>query len=156
MSPDRIPPDLIAAALSLVPPGAWSFPSTYAQTDVHHGYRRVVLVNDGLPTGPAGFGFILDRFAPVHEAWLSWIDPGGFIVSHTDAGPYRERWQVPLRPSGRWGEETIHRIGEPFQVSHWEPHSVTNDGLGPRIHLVVDRDVIVNPSTAPFTKETHG
>lgn len=103
------------------------------------------------------FGDVLAWFHPIAEAWLSWIDPGGYIVAHRDGGPYRERWQVPLRTSGYWGRGTFHNVGEPFKVVHWEPHSVTNNGNRPRVHLVIDRDLIVNPDPTPFTiEESHG
>lgn len=133
-------------ALDDLPPGAWSHPSTFASTGVHHGYRRVVLAH------LEAFRFVLDRFEPVADAWLSRIDPGGFIVPHRDAGPYRERWQIPIATAG-----TLNGIpaedGVPFQVWHWLPHWVENPSDRPRIHLVIDRAVIVNPATDPFTVE---
>jgi hypothetical protein len=154
--PGDFEPARLEQALAAVSDTAWSNPSTFNETRVHHGYRRVVLVNGGsaTPTAPP-FTFILDDFAPVWEAWLSWIDPGGFIVPHKDGGPYKERWQVPLRPSGVWGADHVHTVGRCFQVTHWEPHSVTNDGDTPRIHLVIDRDVVANPDPSPF-EVTHG
>lgn len=131
------------AALDAVPPGVWSLPSSYRATGAHHGYRRVTV--DGLEP----FRFVLDGFAPVHNAWLSWIDPGGFIVAHVDAGPYRERWQVPIIPGDISGDLCV--AGVPFRVAHWEPHWVCNrHGDRPRVHLVIDRDVIVDPAPAPF------
>jgi hypothetical protein len=134
-------------ALGLVPPSAWSLPSTFAATGVHHGYRRVTLAHLVEP-----FAFVLDAFAPVHDAWLSCIDPGGFIVPHRDAGPYRERWQVPIATAGTMtqGDITAAVDGCPFRVEHWAPHSVDNGSDHPRIHLVIDRDVILDRPAMPF------
>lgn len=101
------------------------------------------------------FRFALDEFEPVWSAWLSWIEPGGFIVSHIDAGPHRERWQIPITTAGTLNDVTAVD-GFPFRVTHWEPHEVTNDTDRPRIHLVLDRDVIIRPAPARFSicKET--
>lgn len=122
-------------------------------TGVHHGYRRIVLVSGShaQPLAEA-FRFVLDAFTPVAESWLSWIDPGGFIVPHRDAGPWHERWQVPIRAAGRFHEDRTHipADGEAFPVRHWEPHAVVNDTERPRIHLVIDRDVWLTHSAEPF------
>lgn len=132
---------------------AWSLPSTFTQTHVHHGYRRVVLIESGhwLPAADR-WRFVLDTLAPVHSAWLSWIDPGGFIVPHRDAGPWRERWQVPIQAAGDFhAAETFSPTdGVPFPVTHWREHSVTNRTDRPRIHLVIDRDVWLPEPAAPF------
>ena len=143
----RFDPAEIQAALAQVPPAAWSLPSTFAQTQVHHGYRRVVLLDIAEP-----FRFVLDRFQPIKDAWLSWIDPGGFIVAHRDAGPYYDRWQVPISTAGVTEQATAEEAtnGVPFRVEHWRPHSVWNRTDRPRIHLVIDRAVIVNPARDPF------
>jgi hypothetical protein len=151
-SPEFDPARLIAA-LDCVPAGAWSLPSTFAETRVHHGYRRIVLVQVGHPLPAAApFAFVLDELAPVHAAWLSWIGPGGFIVPHRDAGPWRERWQVPIRAAGAFhmGGDFEPVNGRAFPVSHWEPHAVTNRTDRPRLHLVVDRDVWLDYPAAPF------
>lgn len=141
----------LRAALDDVPESAWSQPSTFEQTEVHHGYRQVSLVtNGGRKQYAELFATVLDAFAPVHSAWLSWIEPGGFILPHRDAGPWRERWQVPIRTSGEMNGITATE-GAPFRVEHWKRHSVTNDGDSPRIHLVIDRDVIVDATVSPFT-----
>lgn len=142
-------PGQLRAALAGVPEEAWSLPSTYRDTGVHHGYRRVVLVSAGKPQPHAQlFEVVWEALTPVADAWLSWIEPGGFIVPHRDAGPWRERWQVPIEPSGQWcGQPTPV---EAFTVRHWEPHMVTNRGPRPRIHIVVDRDIRVGPDPEPF------
>lgn len=146
-------PKLLAAALAEIPSAAWSLASTYSNTRVHHGYRRVVLVSAGQHQGHAApFGFVWDQLAPIWDAWLSWIDPGGFIIPHRDAGPWHERWQIPIAPSGHWhADETFApRSGDAFTVKHWEPHAVTNRSTNPRIHLVVDRDVRLDRDPLPF------
>jgi hypothetical protein len=96
---------------------------------------------------------ILDRFAPVRDAWLSWIEPGGFILEHTDRGPFYERWQVPVVTAGTTTQDGLTEASEdgvPFRVRHWLPHSVDNPTSSPRIHVVIDRDVLVDPSRSPL------
>lgn len=149
----KFDPEQLNAALGAVPQEAWSLPSTYLQTGVHHGYRRVVLVNARQPQEHAHhFQHILDSIAPVWEAWLSWIDPGGFITPHRDAGPWRERWQIPIQPAGDWrGEETFQATaGVAFPVKHWDRHAVVNPTDHPRIHVVIDRDVWLDRPPEPF------
>lgn len=137
-------------AVSSLPPSAWSNPSTIEDTGVHHGYRRVVLVQAGYWRAEADlFRFALDEFSPVFDAWLSWIDPGGFILPHRDAGPYRERWQVPVHAAGDLGGAEAED-GVPFPVRHWERHSVRNDTDHPRVHIVLDRDVVLPVKSQPF------
>jgi hypothetical protein len=110
----------------------------------------VALVAGGSPLEVAApFQFVLKRFAPVHEVWLSFIDPGGFIVPHRDAGPYRERWQVPIIAAGCLsGVDAAD--GVPFPVRHWERHFVRNDTEHPRVHIVIDRDVVLDVPSLPF------
>lgn len=123
----------------------WSKPSQLSQNGAHHGYRQSKHLD--------GLQFVLDRFAPIHSAWLSWIDPGGFVLPHHDAGPYRERWQIPIRPAGEFledGERLWQVAGVPFRVRQWLPHQVTNYTTEPRVHLVLDRDVVVKTDPAPF------
>jgi len=149
----KFDPARLHAALASVPAGAWSLPSTFAETRVHHGYRRVVLVEAGRPLGAAEpWRFVLDELAPVFSAWLSWIDPGGFIVPHRDAGPWRERWQVPVQAAGTWHDDVVTTPidGRAFRVEHWQPHAVTNRTDHPRIHLVLDRAVWLDEPHAPF------
>lgn len=141
--------DELRAALAATPAGAWSLPSTLAGTGVHHGYRRVVLTGDAA----APWRSVLARFAPVRDAWLSWIDPGGFILEHTDRGPFYERWQLPIATAGTMTQDGLTGAAEdgvPFRVAHWSPHSVENPSDRPRVHLIVDRDVLVDPSTSPL------
>lgn len=151
----RVPefdPFLLREALSDLD-GSWSLPSVYAETGVHHGYRRIVLVNatHRLPAAEP-FGVVLDAFAPVFEAWLSWIGPGGFIRPHRDAGPWRERWQVPIQAAGefRATEAFVPVDGRAFPVEHWKPHAVINTTDQPRIHVVIDRDMWIDHTRAAF------
>jgi len=145
-------PDRLLQALRMV--NDWSLPSTYAQTKVHHGYRRAALVQAGhwLPVAEL-FWFVLNDFSPTHEVWISHIDPGGFIVPHNDASRWRERWQVPIQPAGVMvldGVETTSEAGVPFPVAHWAPHSVWNLTDKPRIHLVIDLARYIERPAAPF------
>lgn len=136
-----IDPAALRAALHAVPAGSWSQPSTFGETRVHHGYRRVLLVSAShYQPAAAPFHWLLEQFAPVRDAWLSWLEPGGFIVPHRDGAPWFERWQVPIQASGLFDDERPED-GRPFQVKHWRRHSVWNDGDQPRIHVVIDRDV---------------
>jgi hypothetical protein len=143
-------PAALHAALAAVPAGSWSLPSTYQGTGVHHGYRRVVLVS-ACQRQPAAdpFGWLLDEFGPVRDAWLSSIDPGGFIVPHRDAAPWFERWQMPIQASGLF-DDYRPEDGRPFRVTHWREHSVWNDGDRPRIHVVIDRDIRLDLPPEPF------
>lgn len=147
-------PGQLLAALAGVPAEAWSLPSVYADTAVHHGYRRVGLVTAGQYQPYAElFDFVWGELGPVRDATLSQIDPGGFVIPHRDSGPWRERWQVPILASGEWHwqEESFSpRAGVAFLARHWEPHWVTNRGAGPRIHLVVDLDEPVDRDPLPF------
>ena len=133
---------------------SWSEPSTFAGTKVHDGYRRIVLVNAGQFTPAAEpFRFVLEPFAPVWTAWLSWIEPGGFIAPHRDAGPWMERWQVPIRAAGWFeqdGERFVPEDGVAFPVSQWARHSVGNPTGRPLVHLVLDRDVPLGLDPQPF------
>lgn len=148
--PTSFDPAALRAALAAVPAGSWSLPSTFRETKVHHGYRRVVLWSAGREQPDAApWSDLFADFAPVRDAWLSWIGPGGFIVPHRDAGPWFERWQVPIRSSG-WFDDWRPAEGEPFRVQHWLPHSVWNDGRHPRIHVVIDRDVPLGLPVEPF------
>lgn len=135
-------------ALAAIPESAWSLPSSYEATGAHHGYRRVVLAE------LEPFRFVFDEFAPVADAWLSCIDPGGFIVRHRDKGPHKERWQVPVSTAG-WMEKNGMRgsatDGVPFRVEQWLPHAVGNPTTRPRIHLVIDRDIVADSTVGPFT-----
>lgn len=148
-------PAQLLEALGRVDPGVWSLPSTYDTTRVHEGYRRVVLVDHGRRLAAADpWGFVLDEFAPVHTAWLSKIRAGGFIVSHRDAGPYLERWQVPIVAAGTFTQDdrTFTPVtGVPFQVHHWAAHAVDNPDGPDRVHLVIDRHIPLDLPAEPFT-----
>ena len=141
-------------ALDRIPSGSWSQPSTYEQTGVHDGYRIATLISGGrlLPVAEP-FRFVLDRYEPVHWAFLSCIDPGGFIVTHRDGGPWRERWHVPIVTAGSFlqGDDILDLVdGVPFQVRHWERHSIDNPTGRTRIHLVIDRDITIDRPVEPF------
>lgn len=144
----RFPSDDLTVVLDLV---SWSLPSTFEESRVHHGYRQQTVVHQGQLVVD-GLGWLVDPFAPVWSARLSCIDPGGFIVRHIDAGPYRERWQVPITDAGALNGVRAE-VGVPFRVFHHEWHEVRNDDLVPRVVLVVDRDVMTGAPMAPFQKE---
>lgn len=137
-------PKRLEASLTRV---EWSKPSTIEETGVHHGYRRNHAdIRDA-------FAWLLSDFEPVKEAWISHIDPGGYIRLHRDAGPHYERWQIPIQPAGTFTVDGVlidQQPGVPFQVEHWKWHEVCNDSNCSRIHLVVDRDVVVRPEPTEF------
>lgn len=139
----------LQAALAATP-DEWSLPSTYAETNAHHGYRRIVLVSAGNRTPAATpWAAILDAFDPIREAWLSSIDAGGFIVPHRDGAPWFERWQVPIRTAGTF-DDIAATDGVPFRVTHSQPHAVWNDGDTARVHIVIDRDIRLDLPAEPF------
>jgi hypothetical protein len=149
--PPHVHPDELADALACVG-GLWSNPSTFSDTQVHHGYRQVTVVLGGVLAVPA-LGWLVEQFAPVTSAWLSRIEPGGFIVEHVDAGPYLERWQVPFTEGGTLfdnGNPVTHAVGVPFRVRQYDWHSVRNESLADRIALVIDRAVPLDVPTSPF------
>jgi hypothetical protein len=85
---------------------------------------------------------------PYKAVFWAKLGAGGFIVPHIDAGPYYERWHIPVQPAGMfWELDTYFQPTEPFQVRHWLPHAVWNPTDTDRIHLIVDRDII--PPDAP-------
>ena len=123
-----------------------SNPSDEKQGSFHHGYRRNKAHVESV------FEWVLKDFEPVKNVWLSHIEPGGYIPPHKDASPWLERWQIPIQPSGVFiidGEEQEQVAGVPFRVAQWEWHSVTV-GDTPRVHLVVDRDIVAHAGTARF------
>lgn len=149
----RFAAERLVSALAQLPESAWSLPSTFRDTGVHHGYRRVVLVSAGYPNRYADlFEFSWESLLPVRDVTLSRLEPGGFIAPHRDAGPWFERWQIPIVASGQWHGDGAHQpqVGVAFPVRHWEPHAVTNRGPGPRIHLVIDRDIPIPRDPLPF------
>ncbi len=114
----------------------------------HHGYRR----NKDRTFNDA-FAWVLQDFEPVATAWLSHIEPGGDIPPHKDAAPWLERWQIPIQPAGTFcvdGEQLEQIAGVPFQVKHWTWHHVNNDTDRPRIHLIIDRDVVAHEGKGDF------
>lgn len=145
------PADALHQALNTIPDGAWGQASTLEQSGTHHGYRVLSLIQPGRREPHADmFAFVLDEFAPVHQAWLSSLEPDGFILPHLDAGPYHERWQVPIVAGSLNGSQAV--AGVAFRVQHWEPHSVTNEAGHSRVHIVIDRAVIVNSASVPFQR----
>ncbi len=119
----------------------------------HVGYRRLRVVQNGKLLVQE-FAERLEPFDPVRNAWLSWLDPGGWICEHRDAGPHYERWQIPLSRAGQFiqGDHPIdHEVDVPFRVRHDLPHQVCNDDDAPRLSLIVDRDIIVQPDSTPLT-----
>lgn len=138
-------PDRLADAAAQV---RLSQPSDRTKHDsFHHGYRR----NKGSDLRTV-FEWVLKDFEPVDFVWLSHIEPGGDIPPHRDASPWLERWQVPIHPSGIFtidGKEVEQVAGVPFQVKHWLWHSVTV-GDTPRVHLVIDRDVVAHEGEGGF------
>jgi hypothetical protein len=146
----RFQPGELLAALAAVS-DHWSEP-TASDNEVNPNYRIVSLVAGGsVRPAAAHFRFVLDAFAPVYAAWVSCVEPGGVIHPHIDAGPYRERWQVPIRPAGVMNGLQA-TAGVPFPVKHWEPHSVENTADHARIHLVIDRNVFVDSRPAPYQR----
>lgn len=142
-------PDFVPAQLAAVPGQVTlSNPSTFAVTGVHHGYRQATLAAHGR-IKIANLVWLLEPFAPVWDAWLSWIEPGGFILCHRDAGPHRQRWQLPINGNGTLNGEAAES-GVPFRVHHHDWHSVANHDNAPRIVVVIDRDVIEHPERSPF------
>ena len=148
----QFPAGQLQAALSYVPERAWGQTSTLDQSGTHHGYRTVSLVEPGRWQPHSDlFAFLLHKFAPVYQAWLSWLEPGGYILPHVDAGPYYERWQVPINAAGTLGgSEAV--AGVSFRVRHWEPHSVANSSDRPRVHIVIDRALVLDASPVLFQR----
>ncbi|HEY9417437.1 MAG TPA: hypothetical protein VIQ30_21975 [Pseudonocardia sp.] len=153
VSTEAVDVDRLRAALSTVADRQWwSLPSKYGQNGVHHGRAVITMVSHGRWEDFAEpFRFVLERFAPVHSAYLSWLAPGGFIASHRDEGPYLERWQVPIHAAGRFDDDRPVD-GMPFRVFHWQRHAVWNMTDRPRIHLVIDRDIPVDVPSQPYER----
>lgn len=125
-----------------------SQPSQYKLTGAHHGYRQATVAHNGRLNHPR-FGVVLEPFQPVRDAWLSWIEPGGFVVCHIDAGPHYERWQLPITGFGSLNGERAEP-GVPFRVHHDRWHHVRNDDTHPRVVLVIDRDTLASRDRTPF------
>jgi len=145
------PPDRLASALEQLSPRAWAKPVTDGD-DVNPGYQFAQLIVGGhVRDAAALFAFVLIEFQPVFTAWIAKVPPHGFIAPHIDAGPYRERWHVPIHPSGTFDGCGVD-AGVSFLVRHWEPHRVDNPTDRPRIHIVIDRAEMVDVPTAPFQR----
>ena len=122
----------------------WSLPSTLEATTVHHGYATapaddlkvlsVVGIMGGIPM----------------KGWYAKLDPGGFILPHTDQGPWKQRWHYPIQPAGYVWQEDDGITEAPldvFPVKHWRRHAVWNPHDIARIHLIVEYD---NDIDEPF------
>ena len=147
---EAIDPATIPAVLATVDE-LWSLPSSFEATGVHHGYRQITVALSGRYQLD-GFADWCDRFAPLRTVWLSRIQPGGFIVEHIDAGPFFERWQIPLTTTGvlvQGGTPVSHQVGTPFRVRQFDWHSVHNHADADRVSLVIDRDVPLDVPTGP-------
>jgi hypothetical protein len=120
--------------------------------EVNPGYQFASLVQGRHRKGAAElFQFVLAEFEPIWTAWVAKVPPHGFIGPHIDEGPYHERWHVPIHPAGTFDGREV-TAGVSFPVKHWEAHRVDNPTDRPRIHLVIDRDVMVDVPPAPFQR----
>ena len=147
----RFDPELLVSALTRLPAAAWAQPVT-ADDEVNPGYQFASLIVSRRPKPAADlFRFVLDQFDPIWTAWIAKVPPHGFIGPHIDEGPYHERWHVPIHPAGTFDGRGVS-AGVSFQVEHWTPHRVDNPTGRVRIHLVIDRDVMVNQPIAPFQR----
>jgi hypothetical protein len=144
-------PELLASVYAQLPARAWA--KTVSEDDVvNPGYQFAPLIQQTVAKDAARlFRFVLDEFAPVWTAWLAKVPAFGFIGPHIDEGPYRERWHVPVLPSGTF-DGFVVEAGVSFPVKHWVAHRVDNPTDSPRVHLVVDRDVWVGVPYAPFQR----
>jgi len=141
----------LALALAQLPERAWAQPVT-SEDEVNPGYQFASLVACRNRKGPAAlFDFVLDEFAPIWTAWIAKVPAHGFIGPHIDEGPYHERWHVPIVPAGTFDGRVVE-AGVSFPVHHWEAHRVDNPTDLDRIHLVIDRNAMVDVPTAPFQR----
>lgn len=144
-------PERLALALAGLPPSAWRQPAAVTD-DVNPGYQIAPLVVARRPKSAMDlFQFVLVEFAPIWAAWVARVPAGASINRHIDEGPYHERWHVPIHPAGTFDGREVE-AGVSFPVAHWEPHQVDNPTGRDRIHLVIDRDVLVDVPTAPFQR----
>ncbi len=112
----------------------WTPPTDYATHKIAHG-RSTAVIDQTLLKG------LLEE--PIHSGWWARLMPGGFVVPHCDVAPFRERWHLPVQPAGFfWEDGTTIEPTEPFIVHHWLPHAVWNPTDRPRIHLMVERDIL--------------
>lgn len=128
----------------------WGFsePSTYATSGVHDRYQTAHLMLQGILTVEGGpLEWVLNDFAPVHEARATILNPGGYIRRHIDQGkPYLDRWQVPVQVAGKFivEDDEMEQIpGVPWQVEFWRPHElfVPVEESQPRLTILIDRAV---------------
>ena len=144
-------PDQLTAAFAKLPERAWAQPVT-SEDEVNPGYQFASLVQGRHRKEAAAlFQFVLAEFAPIWTAWIAKVPPRGFIGPHIDEGPYHERWHVPIHPAGTFDGRMVE-AGVSFPVQHWKPHRVDNPTDRPRIHMVIDRDVMVDVPPAPFQR----
>jgi hypothetical protein len=133
-------------------PDTLSEPSRLVDNGVHDGYRQAIVITGGV-TRRHDWDDLIAPLAPIRECWISWLEPGGYILEHHDAGPYWERWQIPLTEAGQLiqdGEPVAHEVGVPFQVYQDRWHSVRNASDTSRVSLVIDRDIPSGAPSAPF------
>jgi hypothetical protein len=117
----------------------WGEPTDFATHAVSH--RRYTTPASPLIALPEVEG-------PYRAVFWAKIGPGGFIMPHIDAGPFYERWHIPVQPAGMfWEDGRYMNPISPFIVHHWLPHAVWNPTSVARVHLIVDRDII--PPDAP-------
>ena len=113
----------------------WGNPVTFEQHGIAH--LRTVSAEDS-----SQVALQLGVDPPIQRCFWAKLEPGGFIAPHIDAGPYWDRWHVPVQPAGVFwqnGVEIHPEPFEPFRVKHWENHAVWNDTDVVRVHLIVDR-----------------
>lgn len=144
-------PEQLASAFAKLPASAWAQPVT-ADDDVNPGYQFASLVQGTRAREAAAlFQFVLKEFEPIWTAWVARVPAHGFIGPHIDEGPYHERWHVPIYPAGTFDGREV-QAGMSFPVKHWESHQVDNPTDKDRIHVVIDRDVMVDVPMAPFQR----
>jgi GNAT superfamily N-acetyltransferase len=97
---------------------------------------------------------------------LTRLPPGGRISEHQDEGPYADLYErVHLCIDASLGENYFyvgkdHFIpapGELWWLNHKQPHSVHNNGIIPRIHLIVDvlSETLREKRGVYYQRETH-
>jgi Aspartyl/Asparaginyl beta-hydroxylase len=147
----KFDPDYLERELGSLPVSAWSLPSNYADTGVHHKYQTMGIRSYGVWSAEETFAAVVDYFEPIRSVSITKLNPGGFIIPHTDGTPHYERWQIPIRVAGSF-ENYEMEIGVPFLVHHWKVHSVWNPTKKPRIHLLIDRDIPLLHYSVTFMK----
>ncbi len=120
----------------------WTAPSTLEANSVHHGYATAKA--DSLEVlsvvGSVVFAGGANGGNPT-RGWYGKLDPGGFVLPHSDAGPWMERWHYPIQPAGYiWQEDggIVESPLDPFQVFHHRPHAIWNPHHIARVHLIVE------------------